>query len=239
MKKQSRSSRQDRAQRAAAIVVAGGSGTRFGGKVRKQYLRLGNKPILWWSLQAFEKSPSFVAVVVVVPEVDVERVRRAVKSWRLRKVQMVTAGGATRRESVSNGLRALSPESEYVAVHDAVRPLVMPHEIEKVLEVAVEHRAAIAACPSRDTVKIASGDGKIAQTPPRERVWLAQTPQIFARELLERAHASSPELIATDDAQLVEGVGVPPVLVETSSENIKVTIPADLEIARMILRKRS
>lgn len=222
---------------AGAIVVAGGSGTRFGGNVRKQYLRLGGKPILWWSLRAFEESPSFGAIVAVVRGPDVEKVRAESRRWNLGKLVQVTAGGATRRESVARGLAAMPREYAWVAVHDAVRPLITPEAIEKVLDCARAHQAAIAACPSRDTVKLADDRGRIAGTPPRERVWLAQTPQIFSRELLERAHAGSPGVTATDDAQLVEAVGGSVQLVETSPTNMKVTVPMDFEIAKMLLKK--
>jgi 2-C-methyl-D-erythritol 4-phosphate cytidylyltransferase len=222
----------------AAIVVAGGQGTRFGGKVRKQYLTLEGRPILWWSLKAFENSPSVDAIVLVVPESDVARLERQVKTWRLKKARIVVAGGKSRRESVAKGLQVVPPDLKWVAVHDAVRPLVTKALIEATIAAARKVGGAIAACPSKDTVKLAAPGSLIEKTPPRESVWLAHTPQVFGRELLERAHASHPELTATDDAQLVELLGAPVQLVVSPPENIKVTVPSDLVLARSILRQR-
>jgi 2-C-methyl-D-erythritol 4-phosphate cytidylyltransferase len=224
--------------KAAAIIVAGGQGTRFGGTVRKQYLKLGGRPLLWWSLQAFERSAVFGAVVVVVPMSDVLAVQRRMRLWGFSKVIGVVSGGQTRRESVLHGMKALPVDCSWLAVHDAVRPLVMPEAIDAVYKGAQATGAAIAACPSKDTVKIADDRGAITSTPPRDRVWLAQTPQIFRRDILEKAHKGSPDVAATDDAQLVEATGVHVKLIATSAENIKVTIPIDLKVAELILQRR-
>ncbi len=147
-------------------------------------------------------------------------------------------GGLTRADSVRQGLKAISGTIRWVAVHDAVRPLVRPELIEETLRQARRHRAAIAATPSQDTVKLANGDGCIHRTPPRETVWLAQTPQVFERSLLERAHAKGSRLKVTDDAQLVERLGVRVRLVEAPAENLKITRPIDLVVARTLLMGR-
>ena len=224
----------------AAIIVAGGKGLRFGaclpagrGAVRKQYLLLKGKPILWWSIQAFRSSPSIAEIILVVPKDDLKQLLGTVPKVR------IVAGGATRADSVREGLRALSKNVRYAAVHDAVSPLIAPEVIEKVIAAARRYRAAIAAIPSKDTVKLANGDGCIHSTPPRETVWLAQTPQIFERKLLERAHKSGRQKAVTDDAQLVERLGVRVKLVESSPENLKVTLPMDFVLARRTLEERS
>jgi len=214
---------------AAAIIVAGGKGLRFGGRVRKQYLSLQGHPILWWSLRAFQKSPSIAEIILVVPAKDLKRLKRL-------GAARVVAGGSTRAASVREGLKSVSPGIGWVAVHDAVRPLVSPELIERTLAEARRHQAAIAACPSKDTVKLADARGRIAESPPRERVWLAQTPQAFERKLLERAHRLGHSLAATDDSQLVERLGVKVRLVEASPENLKITHPADLVVAQIILK---
>jgi len=207
--------------------------------VRKQYLRLARRPILWWSLRAFERTRAIAAVVVVVPGDDVLKVRQACRRWGFRKVTAVVAGGETRADSVREGLAALPLGARWISVHDAVRPLVTPKLIEQTLAGARRHRAAIAACPSRDTVKIATGGAAfIRETPERSRVWLAQTPQAFERSLLERAHARGRHLPATDDALLVERLGVRVALVESSPDNLKVTVPMDLGMAQRILHQR-
>jgi len=219
----------------AAIIVAGGRGLRFGGAVRKQYLLLKRKPIVWWSLQAFEKSPSIRWVILVVPADDIPDLRLKERTWRFHKLLQIVAGGASRADSVRQGLSALPEGCRYVAVHDAVRPLVTPRLIEETLRQARRFRAAIAASPSKDTVKLAGPSGCIQSTPSRDLVWLAQTPQTFERTLLERAHREGRRLAATDDAMLVERLGVKVKLVESSADNMKITTPMDLMIARAVI----
>jgi len=222
----------------AAIIVAGGKGLRFGAPIRKQYMQLQGRPVLWWSLQAFQKSPSIQSIILVVPVDDVKRLSRRMRAWGLSKLSAIVAGGVTRAHSVREGLKALTKSVSWVAVHDAVRPLVQPELIEQTLRQARRWGAAIAAAPSKDTVKLSNGNGCIASTPPRKTVWLAQTPQIFERRLLEKAHHQGRHLPATDDAQLVERMGVRVRLVQPSFENIKVTVPSDLAMAKIILKDR-
>jgi len=238
----------------AAIIVAGGKGLRFGGRVRKQYLLLKNRPILWWSSAAFEHSPSIFSIVLVVPPDDVVRVRAETRSWKIRKLTAVVPGGKTRADSVRQGLSALPSSGRYVAVHDAVRPLITPDTIERVIRAARRSGAALAAAPSTDTVKLSNRRGLVVSSPPRESVWLAQTPQIFERRLLERAHGlrrkngHGPWTVDrksvhgarfTDDSQLVERLGVRVQLVESPADNIKVTLPMDFVLAGKILEERS
>jgi 2-C-methyl-D-erythritol 4-phosphate cytidylyltransferase len=211
----------------AAIIVAGGQGLRFGGNVRKQYLTLRGRPLFSWSIAAFQRAPSVADIVLVLPHADHMRVK-------VPSPIRVVAGGQTRADSVRAGLAALGSGIRWVAVHDAVRPLVKPELIEKVIAAARKWKAAIAAIPSPDTVKLANGDGCIHSTPPREKVWLAQTPQVFERKLLARAHAKGMSLTVTDDAQLVERLGVRVRLVESPPENIKITRPIDLELAQCL-----
>jgi len=223
----------------AAIIVAGGKGLRFGGRVRKQYLLLNRRPILWWSLAAFDRSPSVLSITLVVPADDVARIRTWMQGWKFKKLVAVVSGGSTRADSVRQGLKAVPQNSRYIAVHDAVRPLVTPRMIEAVIAAARRHKAALAAAPSKDTVKIADARGRVVSSPPRDRVWLAQTPQIFERRLLERAHRRGLRRTVTDDAQLVERLGIRVKVVESFSENLKVTVPADVVLARHILEERS
>jgi 2-C-methyl-D-erythritol 4-phosphate cytidylyltransferase len=228
-----------RVRDAAAIVVAGGQGKRFGGKVRKQFLSLSGRPLLWWAVRAFDRSPSIGDILLVLPKEDLERTRRASAQWRVKKPLHWVAGGRTRADSVRQGLAGVPPGYRWVAVHDAVRPLVTPSLIEEILQHARRHRAAIAAAPSRDTVKLAGRDQTIRQTLPRDTVWLAQTPQVFERRLLEKAHQAGRRLEATDDAFLVEQLGVRVKLVASPADNLKVTVPADLKRADRLLRERS
>jgi 2-C-methyl-D-erythritol 4-phosphate cytidylyltransferase len=219
----------------AAIIVAGGKGLRFGGRVRKQYLLLKGKPLMWWSLRAFEKSPSIGAMILVAPADDVLRLAAQITAWRFRKFRNVVAGGASRSDSVRAGLSAVPVGLRFVAVHDAVRPLITSETIEKVIAAARRSKAALAATPSKDTVKLADSKGYVHATPDRTSVWLAQTPQVFERRLLERAHSVRGSGSATDDAMLVERLGVKVTLVESPADNIKITRPVDLELAKCIV----
>jgi 2-C-methyl-D-erythritol 4-phosphate cytidylyltransferase len=220
----------------AAVIVAGGIGTRFGGKVRKQYLALRGRPLYAWSLQAFARSPSIGVIVLVVPPDNLMLMRRQLSRFPSKVPVHVVAGGATRADSVRHGLAAVPPGFAWIAVHDAVRPLVSPNLIESVARAARSHRAAIAATPSKDTVKLAGRGDTIQRTLPRELVWLAQTPQAFERRLLERAHRAGRRRPVTDDAMLVEKLGIRVKLVASPPENIKVTVPADLVIAQRLLK---
>ncbi len=223
----------------AAVIVAGGQGIRFGGKIRKQYLRLGRWPLVWWSLKAFERCPSVSAIVLVVPGSDLEKIRRRTKSWGFKKLTCLIAGGKTRADSVREGLRSMPAGPRWIAIHDAVRPLVTVQTIERVLKEARRYRAAIAASPSKDTVKLSDFRNRIRSTPSRDTVWLAQTPQIFERKLILKAHHSGLNQVVTDDAELVEQLGVRVRLVESSGENVKVTRPLDLALARLVMGSRA
>jgi 2-C-methyl-D-erythritol 4-phosphate cytidylyltransferase len=221
---------------AAAIILGAGQGLRFGGAVRKQYLRLHGRPVLWWSLNAFNACASMGTLILVAPKEDMAKLSAQVRRWNFPKLTALVAGGKERSDSVKEGLKAVPSHYRWIAVHDGVRPLITSEQIESVLTVTRKHRAAIAAVPARDTVKIADKKGFIHASPERRRVWQAQTPQIFDRALLERAHRLPHPV--TDDAQLVEKLGVKVKLVETSAENIKVTLPLDLKMAELILKSR-
>ena len=157
----------------------------------------------------------------------------------MRKVSRVVAGGSERQESVSKGLQAInSPNAEIVVVHNAVRPFVSVSQIIEVIERAKAVGAALLALPVTDTVKEVT-DGIVARTLDRRQIYLAQTPQAFRIDLLREAHrrANKENLLATDDAALVEGLGVPVAIVEGSPQNIKITRPSDLALGEMILKE--
>jgi 2-C-methyl-D-erythritol 4-phosphate cytidylyltransferase len=223
---------------AAAIIVAGGQGRRFGGRIRKQYLALSGRPLLWWAVNAFDRSPSIGAIVLVVPQEDLRWALKQLARWKVKHPLRIVAGGLTRADSVRHGLAAVPPGFGWIAVHDAVRPLVTPALIETVLTQSRAHQAAIAACPSKDTVKLAGRGDVIVRTLPRQAVWLAQTPQAFKRSLLERAHRVGKHRAVTDDAQLVELLGVKVKLVVSPPENLKVTVPADLHVAQRLMKRK-
>ena len=226
----------------AAVVPAAGRGVRMGAGVPKQFLTLGGVPLLVHALQTFEIAPIISEIILVVPDDDCQYCREdIVPSYGLKKVSRVIAGGRRRQDSVLNGVRAVKSETDIVVVHDAVRPFVTLDMISQVIESTRTHGAAIVAMPMRDTVKRVNGEGFIKETLSREALWLAQTPQAFRRDVLLRAHqqGEADGIEATDDAFLVERLGLPVAIVQGSSDNIKVTRPDDLHMGEAILTSKN
>lgn len=213
----------------------------MGSNTPKQFLSLGGLPIIVYSLQVFEQSESIAEVVLAVPEADREFcLKEIVTRHGLTKVRRIVAGGEQRQDSVRHGLTAVDETVDLVLVHDAVRPFVTPDMVGRVVQRAGEYGAAVVAIPMRDTVKRMGADGLVEGTVDRGGLWLAQTPQVFRRELLQEAHQKAlvDGFQATDDAQLVERLGHRVAVVEGSGENIKITRPEDLAIGEAILAAR-
>ena len=206
--------------------------------VPKQFLTLGAVPLLVHALQSFESSSIITEIILVVPEEDCAYCRdHILPIYGLKKISRIVGGGRRRQDSVLNGVQATNQNSDIVVIHDAARPFVTEKMIIDVIKAARKHGAAIAAVPLRDTVKRVSGDGLINETLSREELWAAQTPQAFQREILLRAHeqGKADGVDATDDAFLVERMGLSGSIVEGSSRNIKVTRPEDLQMGQAIL----
>jgi len=222
------------------ILAAGGRGRRFGRKLPKQFLLLGGKTVLEWSLEKFSRIRLVREVVVVVPEEFAGRAGRIVRRAGLPKVRAIVTGGAERQESVGNGLQVMGRECRIVLVHDAARPLVSPEVIRRVIAGARRYGAAVAAVRVSDTVKLEGRRGFSTETLQRELLWAAQTPQGFRRALLERAHeeARSEGARGTDEASLVERLGVPVRIIEASAKNLKITRGEDLLLARWLIGSR-
>lgn len=221
-----------------AIIVAGGKGTRFGGHRPKQFLEINGTPIIVHTLRQFEHAQEIDAVVIAVPAEEVNTFRAAVEVSDLKKVSQVVAGGDTRAQSVKCGLAAIDT-AEIVAVHDAVRPLVTPEEIDQVVLAANNSGAAILVTPVSDTIKEVDHN-RILRTAPRAQLRRALTPQCFRFDILKRAYADLAEIESlrievTDDSFLVERLGIEIVTVEGSARNIKITTAEDLRIAEAIL----
>ncbi len=229
----------------AAVVVAGGEGKRMGGTVPKPYLELGGRPVLVHSLQAFEQAPGVREVILVTREEDLALARQqVVERYGLAKVTRVVAGGRERQDSVYRGLQALGEAVEVVAIHDGARPLVTVEIIERALEEVCRHPAVVVSVPVRDTIKeTCGGEGEgpwVAGTLERRRLWAVQTPQVFRRDLVERAYREAMDrgFYGTDDATLVERLGVRVKVVPGSEENLKITTPCDLAVAEALLCAR-
>jgi 2-C-methyl-D-erythritol 4-phosphate cytidylyltransferase len=216
------------------VIVAGGSGTRVGGRELKQFRWVAGKPMLLHSLQTFMARPDVVSVVCVLPpalagdpppwifQCDVDRL-------------MISIGGKTRQQSAANGLDDLPDEAKIVLVHDAARPGVTDQMIGRVIEAARHDGAAIASLPVSDTIKAVDAAGRITHTVDRSRLWRAQTPQGFRRELIVRAHREGKGTVdATDDAGLFERLGIPVTVVQGDERAMKITEEADFARAEAL-----
>jgi 2-C-methyl-D-erythritol 4-phosphate cytidylyltransferase len=216
------------------IIVAGGRGTRLGGATPKQFLPLAGEAILVHTARCFVGTPDLARVVVVAAPEEFSRCETLLAPLEL-PLRMATAG-PERQQSVASGVEAVDPSCAIVLVHDAVRPLVRPAQIAACIAAAREVGAALLATPVADTVKRVA-DGKVTETVPRADLWLAQTPQAFRVDVLRRAHeAARREAIAvTDDAALVERLGLPVAIVASDPRNRKLTTVEDLAWAESVL----
>ncbi|EFM11518.1 2-C-methyl-D-erythritol 4-phosphate cytidylyltransferase [Paenibacillus curdlanolyticus YK9] len=222
------------------VIVAAGKGTRMGTAESKQYLALQDKPILVHTLELFQSLADTKAITLVVGEHDIDRCRNWVTQYGLDKVTAVVSGGAERQHSVHLGLKALPADIEWVMVHDGVRPLVTAEAVRRGCEAAVRAGASVLAVPVKDTIKQVNEAGVIVATPDRQSLWAIQTPQAFRRALLTHAHeeAEAEGFVGTDDAMVVERLGVPVVVAEGDYTNIKITTPEDLPYATFLLEMR-
>ena len=232
-------------RRMAAVILAGGRGTRMGTETPKQFLEIAGKPMIWHTLKAFEESNAD-ELVLVAPEGGAEYCRKEiVEKYGFRKVRHIVEGGAERYDSVYAGLIALQDSGcSLVAVQDGARCMVTPDIIRRSYEAAEQYGACVIAVPSKDTIKLADEEGFAAETLPRQRLWTIQTPQTFRYDLCLRAYSimmSSPETKAgvTDDAMAVERFTDTKVkLVMGDYRNIKVTTQEDLAAAETYLEER-
>lgn len=220
------------------VVAAGGAGLRYGGSTPKQFLRLGGIPVLQRTIAAFHAIPAVREIVVVVPPAHLRRTELLVRRAGFSKVSCVVPGGRERQDSVWNGLNAFTTAHAIVLVHDAVRPLVTRGIISGVMAAASRYGAAVVGTKVRDTIKVEKGRGFFAGTLDRSTLWAVQTPQGFRSHLLLQAHlqARRQRFLGTDEASLVERLGVPVRIVPGDERNLKITTRHDLKIARMYLK---
>ena len=215
-----------------AIIAAAGAGRRLGAAKPKQLLDIGGGSMLQHSVRAFLGHPRVADVVVVVSPDLTTLALAGIEPSRAAALRVVK-GGDRRQDSVANGFAAVAPESDVVLIHDAARPFVSADLIDRTIDAAAAHGAAIAALQSRDTVKRVAGDGRITETIPRETIYLAQTPQGFRRDVLAAAiELGRSGVEATDEAMLAERAGYHVHVVDGDPGNVKVTTSADLDAAR-------
>lgn len=231
-----------------AIVLAAGSGSRMNSDVKKQYMEIGGKPLIYYSLKAFEES-IIDDIVLVVSRGDVDYAKKEiVEKYGFDKITAVVEGGLARYHSVRLGLQAADPSCEYAFIHDGARPFVNRDIIMRAFSAVKEYKACVVGMPSKDTIKIADEKGFAAQTPDRNLMWTIQTPQCFSYktilELYQRLDREEGDLMAkginiTDDAMVVEYYTDTKVkLIEGSYDNIKITTPEDIAVAEAILNRK-
>jgi len=223
-------------QKVGAIIVSAGKGERMGGE-DKMFAPLAGKVVLAWVVDTFQHCLLVDQIVVVLAEHHLERGKKLAKEQGWSKVTDICPGGQQRQDSVAAGLRQLK-DCHWVIIHDSARPLVTEALIESGLEAVKETGAAVAAVPVTDTIKLASDDGFILGTPPRHSLQAVQTPQVFRFDIITEAHRRA-EGMATDDASLVERLGYRVKLYMGSYDNIKITTPSDLALAKILVQRGS
>lgn len=226
-------------QKYAAIVLAAGSGKRMNSKVHKQYLIIQDRPVLYYSLKAFEDS-AVDEIVLVVGKGEEEFCRREiVDKYGISKVKAIVEGGKERYHSVFEGLKQTS-DADYVLIHDGARPFVNQDIIRRCMQEVQKYQACVVGMPVKDTIKIADEEGYAKQTPDRKNVWMIQTPQTFSYALIYEAYEEmlkTEDTAITDDAMVLERIkGKKSKLIEGSYRNIKITTPEDLLIANVYLQ---
>ncbi len=229
----------------AVIVLSAGTGSRMKSDIPKQYMELNGRPVIYYSLKAFEDS-RVDSIVLVTGRDDIEYCRKEiVEKYGFTKVRAIVAGGAERYDSVFEGLKAVN-DCDYVMIHDGARPMLDSNIIERAWKGAVEYRACVAGMPVKDTIRIVADDGTAISTPDRKSLWQIQTPQAFDYRLIYEAYskvladvkAGKQKTNITDDAMLVECASPVKVhMVEGDYRNIKITTPEDIQAAEIFLKK--
>lgn len=220
-----------------AIVLAAGSGSRMNSTTKKQFMEIKGKPVIWYSLFAFEKS-DVDQIILVTGKDDIEYCRKnIVEACGFKKVTSIVAGGNERYESVYNGLREV--KGDIVLIHDGARPLINNEIINRCIEGAEQYGACVAGMPVKDTIKIVKEDNIIESTPDRNKVWITQTPQAFKSDLIIEAYNNMKKSTAgniTDDAMVVEQFGGHEVrFILGDYSNIKITTPEDIAVAETLI----
>ena len=221
--------------RKSVIIVAGGSGSRMGSKLPKQFILLENRPILMWTISCFIRYDFTIPVVVVLPESQIDYWKELCTKYAFNHSHRVVIGGETRFHSVKNGLDALE-ETDLIAIHDGVRPFVSQVTIENCFNQAAKTGAAIPVLPVNETLR--TGTMEQSRTVDRTIFYTVQTPQVFQTSLLKEAYTQTWDAVFTDDASVVENRGFPVIMVPGNRDNIKVTHSEDLLIARAYLKKK-
>lgn len=228
--------------KSSAVIVSAGKGHRFMEGKKKQFVSLAGKPVLCHTLDKFEACPLIHSLLLVVGREDMDFcLKGIVERYGYHKVSQIVPGGKVRQESVKNGIDLLSRDADIVVIHDGVRPFVTPEMIEESIRVASHSKAAVIAMPVKETIKMVNPDGTVLRTLDRGSLWQIQTPQTFQIDLIKEAFRKAAEdgFVGTDDASLVERLGVEVHVLPGSYANIKITTPEDLMLANLFLQMKA
>ena len=220
-----------------AIIVAAGKSDRMGAGTDKAFLSLGPKPVIAWSLLAFEACTDIDQIVLVVRKDQISAAKAVVRMFGISKVRTVVAGGQKRQNSVMNGLKEVDSDTRFVVVHDGARPCVTPATISETVKQAKRVGAVAVGCRIWDTVKFVEKGSTVTRTEDRSKLWAVQTPQAFAASLIRRAYAAvvAAKKTVTDDSAAVELLGEPVKIFESNAVNLKITTAEDLQVAAGVL----
>ncbi len=223
----------------SVLIAAGGKGTRMGAAENKVFLMLNNKEIIAHTMQCFQNHPQIDEIIVVSGKDEHQKIADIADKYKISKFRASTTGGETRQISVYNGLSFVS--GDIVLIHDAARALITQDEITRVINDVTEHGAAAVGVKCKDTLKVTDESGFIISTPDREMMYQIQTPQAFKTKDIINAHKAAREqnFSATDDCMVASLIGIKVKITHGSYENIKITTPEDIIIAKEILQKRS
>ena len=219
-----------------AIILAAGKSERMGAGVDKAFLSLVNKPVVAWSLLAFERSADIDRIVLVVRKDQQMAAKAVVKMFGISKIEKIVPGGTKRQESVQAGLAACDLATRYVVIHDAARPMVTPDMLAEVVKAVKKSPAVTVGRPVVDTIKSCSKGSVVASTVPREKLWAVQTPQAFQVKELRAAYKALGKQDVTDDCQAVELNGTTVRIVPWLAPNFKITVADDLQLAGQLLK---
>lgn len=227
--------------RCTVIIMAAGKGKRMQTTVSKQFLPIGGKEILAWTVEVFEKSPLVQEILLMASADGKEDVQTLCDTYGWKKVTAVLEGGKERQNSVANGLAAVGKETDIVLIHDGVRPFVTEEMIADSIAAAQQFGGAVIGVPAKDTIKVCSPEGMAIETPDRSTLWQIQTPQTFQRDLIVQAYqkADKEGFLGTDDASVAEFAGHQVKVVMGSYRNIKITTKEDLIIAEAFLKEEN
>ena len=226
----------------SVIIAAAGMSNRMGSKINKQFIAINNKPILAHTLEKFEKCKYVDEIIVVAKEDEIEYCRKEiVKRYNFNKVSKIVRGGKERQDSVYNGILALNEKTDIVLSHDGARPFVKLENIIEGIKRAIEYGACVVGVPVKDTIKIIGNSQIVDETPKRDMLWAAQTPQCFKKDILMEGYIKAIEdgFVGTDDSSFVERLGIDVKMIMGSYENIKITTPEDLILAESILKDKN